>query len=279
MKYFIQLIIFYRIFNFILLLEFISTLSFTNKIQNYIQIYNSTIFSEIYLVTRVNIIKQFFYNSNITNYGFEEDAMKNNLLYAFLFMSQEIEPTLKELSKTNSFLENEYKDLFKQYYYSNFTELIKDEITNFISNRANSGFIEYFRYGFASINLRIFEILRYLNIKYFMNPDRNLEKNVSSLINHDYWHHINILLINIVRPWYKKINSLISSYYDSYTKQRLNYYMFAFVILLVLISLYYWIGWKHYENEFIDSIKKSFDLINLIPEEIKNIIINKLNEN
>ena len=35
---------------------------------------------------------------------------------------------------------------------------------------------------------------------------------------------------------------------------------------------------KSNEKYFIDSIKKSFDLINLIPEEIKNIIVNKLNE-
>ena len=33
------------------------------------------------------------------------------------------------------------------------------------------------------------------------------------------------------------------------------------------------------QKQKIDSIQKSFDLINLMPEEIKNIIINKLNEN
>ena len=279
-KYFFQLVVFYGIFNIILLLEYISTISFNNKIKNYIEIYNSTLFSEIYLVTRVNIIKQYFYNNSITNYGFEnEEEMKNNLLYAFLFMSQEIEPTIKELSKTNSFLEDEYKDLFKQYYYSNFTELIKEEIENVINEESNSDLNEYLKYGFASINLKIFEILRYLNIKYFMDPEINMEKNISNLINHDFWYQIHVLLVRVVRPFYNKINNLISSYYTTYTKQRLNYYIFAFVILLVLISLYYWIGWKHYENEFIDSIQKSFDLINLIPEEIKNIIISKLNEN
>ena len=280
MKYFIQLVVFYGIFNVILFLEYISTISFNNKIQNYIKIYNSTLFSEIYLVTRVNVIKQYFYDNTLTNYGFEkEEELRTGLLYAFLFMSQEIVPTIKELSKTNSFLENEYKELFKHYYYSNFSELIDEEISEIIKNEPNSDLIEYFKYGFGSVNLRIFEILRYLTIKYFMDPERNLNKNISNLINHGFWYQINEFLIKVVRPWYRKINILISSYYTSYTKQRLNYYIFAFVILLVLISLYYWIGWKHYENEFIDSIKKSFDLINLIPEEIKNIIINKLNEN
>ena len=49
-------------------------------------------------------------------------------------------------------------------------------------------------------------------------------------------------------------------------------------IVIVLVSIYYWIIWKRYEIEFIKSIKKSFELINLIPEEIKNIIVSKLNE-
>ena len=75
------------------------------------------------------------------------------------------------------------------------------------------------------------------------------------------------------------IKEIISSYYDSYTTKRLNFYIYLYVILLILISLYYWIVWKHHEDELINSIQKSFDLINLIPEEIKNIIINKLNEN
>jgi hypothetical protein len=51
-----------------------------------------------------------------------------------------------------------------------------------------------------------------------------------------------------------------------------------FALAIIVISMYYWILWKRYENDFIKSIKKSFELINLIPEEIKNIIVNKLNE-
>ena len=138
------------------------------------------------------------------------------------------------------------------------------------------GFLEF---GFSSVNSKIFEILKFLTIKYFMEPEIYSEKNISNLINHDSWVDIHNLLLGVVRPWYENIKELMSSYYVSYTTKRFNFYIYAFVILLVLISLYYWILWKHYEDEFIDNIQKSFDLINLIPEEIKNIIINKLNEN
>ena len=93
------------------------------------------------------------------------------------------------------------------------------------------------------------------------------------------WLEMHKLLEGIVREWYKNIDDLLSSYYNDYIDTKLNSYIFLFIVLIIVISLYYWIAWKKYEGEFIDSIQKSFDLINLIPEEIKNIIINKLNEN
>ena len=115
-------------------------------------------------------------------------------------------------------------------------------------------------------------------IKYFMDPQRNSEKNISELINHSMWINLHKLLMGIVRQWYQKMYDLLSFYYNDYMDGRLNFYIILFIVLIVVISLYYWIAWKKYEGEFIDSIQKSFDLINLIPEEIKNIIINKLNE-
>ena len=112
-----------------------------------------------------------------------------------------------------------------------------------------------------------------------MNSQRNLDYDISELINHPKWLNLHKLLMGIVRQWYQKIEDLLSLYYNDFMDSRLSYYIILFIVLIVFISLYYWIAWKKYEGEFIDSIQKSFDLINLIPEEIKNIIINKLNEN
>ena len=70
---------------------------------------------------------------------------------------------------------------------------------------------------------------------------------------------------------------MYESFYN-FVQEKLMQSIIVFSFVIVLISIYYWIIWKKYENEFIKSIKKSFELINLIPEEIKNIIVNKLNE-
>ena len=235
--------------------------------------------SEIYLLTRVNIIKQYFFNCSMTNYGFQEDATIYNFLYAFLFISQEIVPTIKETSRTHSFLDGEYKELFRKYYFTNYTDLINDELTGVNATDLYANLSDYFKYGYNSVNYKIFENLKYLSIKYFMNSQRNLDYDISELINHPKWLNLHKLLMGIVRQWYQKIEDLLSLYYNDFMDSRLSYYIILFIVLIVVISLYYWIAWKKNEGEFIDSIQKSFDLINLIPEEIKNIIINKLNEN
>ena len=278
-SYFIQLALFYGIVNIVILLEYIGSVSFCDYIHNYIDIYNSTYISEIYLLTRVNIIKQYFFNCSMTNYGFQEDATIYNFLYAFLFISQEIVPTIKETSRTHSFLDGEYKELFRKYYFTNYTDLINDELTGVNATDLYANLSDYFKYGYNSVNYKIFEILKYLSIKYFMDPQRNLDYDISELINHPKWLNLHKLLNGIVRQWYQKIEDLLSLYYNDFMDSRLSYYIILFIVLIVFISLYYWIAWKKYEGEFIDSIQKSFDLINLIPEEIKNIIINKLNEN
>ena len=279
LKYFIQLVFVYAIINIIIFTTYIDTIYFYNSIHNFIRLYNSTYFSEIYLISRMNLIKQYFFNTSITSHGFKESEMKYNFLYAFLLMSEEIEPTIKETSKTKSFLKDEYKKIFTKYFYGNITDLVKEELSNMENTPIYFFLVGYLEFGFSSVNSKIFESLKYLTIRYFIDPEIYSEKNISNLINHDCWVDIHNLLLGVVRPWYENIKELMSSYYVSYTTKRFNFYIYAFVVLLILISLYYWILWKHYEDEFIDNIQKSFDLINLIPEEIKSIIINKLNEN
>ena len=51
-----------------------------------------------------------------------------------------------------------------------------------------------------------------------------------------------------------------------------------FIIVIVIFILSYFIIWKSYEENLTLLLEKSFDLIKLIPEEIKYIIVSKLNE-
>ena len=275
--YFIELTIFYFIFNILALLKYINTRLYYFNIDKFTQVYNSTQLSQIYLMTRVDNIRQYLFNKSIIIYNVKENEMINHFIICFLTLSDQLEDTIKQTSKTDSFLKDDYINSFKKYMYENVSEIVpKDE-------RFSDKYLTYFKkaeIGFKAISLEIFELLRFLNIKYFLEDGKNdtIGNNISKLINDEIWEELNNLFINIVRPWYKNINSLMNESFYNCIQQQIIQSIIIFALVIILISMYYWILWKRYENEFIKSIKKSFELINLIPEEIKNIIVNKLNE-
>ena len=247
-------------------------------ISRFCEVFNSTQFSQIYLMTRIDIVKQYFYNSSIINYNMNKDIMIFNFFQCFINITDQLEETIKETSTTKSFLKY-YKFLFKQYMYNNFTDLFT-KINNINDEGLNVMIIQKVNYGFKSICSEIFELLQVLMNNYFKENEYNksLVNTTSELNKSRFWDILNDLAINLVRPWYKYMNKSINDSYYSMALQRVIQYIFLFVFMLVLISIYYWVIMKRYENKFIKTINKSFDLINLMPEEIKKVIVNKLNE-
>ena len=274
--YFFQLSIFYLLYNIFTFLKYINTRFYYSDIERFSQVYNSTQFSQIYLITRVDVVKQYLFNKSIINYNLTEDNMIYNFLSTLLQTSDQLEDTLKQISKTNCFLKDEYKVFFKQYMYSDFSEIIENkELFKRYKN-----FTKKAEIGFKSISFEIFEIIRYLNIKYFIDHERNktLPYNISDLVIHPLWIDVGDLIFYIVRPWYNKVIEKMETYFYEFVDNKIVSNIFVFISIIIILSIYYWILWKRYEDDFINSIKKSFDLINLIPEEIKNIIVNKLND-
>ena len=240
--------------------------------ENYIDIYNSTYYSNILLITRIDVHKQFYYNSSITNFNLTIDGTFFDYMLCFFNLPNQFEFILKETSKKHSF-SNEVKNIIKNYFYEDITKVIKYE-----SKIKGLNYTKENTINFNTNNLEFFENIRYITIKYFINSQRNNNLNISDLINDHRWLDINEILINIIRPWYRNFNTFFESLIYYYIEERQIYYIYFFIIQIVLVSLYYWIIWKKYENEFFDLIKKSFDLINIIPEDLKDIIVNKLNE-
>jgi hypothetical protein len=51
-----------------------------------------------------------------------------------------------------------------------------------------------------------------------------------------------------------------------------------FIVLIVSIIVIYFLIWKSFEDNLRELLKTSVDLINLIPESIKYIIVQRINE-
>ena len=278
--YFIQLVIFYIICNAFLIIKYFNTIYYYDNIEKFTIVYNSTQFSQIFLLGRINIVRQFFFNESIiileNNYGENID----NFMLCFLDMTKEFDQALKETSKTNSFLKDDYKKLFKRYIYENFTEImLKDIEQNYDLYKTFLKTIVDIEIGFKYISMEIYENLRILMINYLDNNRRNEAlKNASELLNDSNWILVDLMVNYLAKPWYKNIIELIEAKYYLYIDKLKSTYITVFVIIISLITLNFWLIWKRFEDRYIDLIRKSFELINLIPEEIKNIIVNKLNE-
>ena len=154
--YYAQLIIFFIIFNIIMLYKYLDNALYYKNIENYIIIYDSIRFSEINIMTRIDLAKQYFEDPSVGNY--ELTAINN--IYVFLFgfisISNKFSETIKEISKTNSFLKTFFKQDFIDNFYHNYAKLL---------NKENTDIEEYSKYGFKINSLEIFETLRYIYIK------------------------------------------------------------------------------------------------------------------
>ena len=272
--YFVQLILMSIILCLYTLLKYINATFYFKNTYNFSVVYNETQFSQIYLMSKINVIKQYFYNDTITNFNFPESTIDMVFAYVFIQMSDQLGEMMIYSSKMSSFLKNLYKNEFKKYFYSDFSELIKlDDINNnnfyYISNKTNN--------GFKQINIEIYEILRFFTIQYYINSNRD-QNHISELVFDEEWTNLDKLIVDYVRPWYNNMFNILDSCFVSYVENIEVMYIIVYITFIVLTSFYYWIIWKKYEDNFISLIKKSFDLINLIPEEIKNIIVIKLNE-
>ena len=87
-----------------------------------------------------------------------------------------------------------------------------------------------------------------------------------------------IIIQHLVRDWYNgTLTLMINSFYDFQGQAKFMYTIIFFCLIIILI-LYYSIIWKTYEEKLNTLLKGSADLINLIPQVIKNIIIEKFKE-
>ena len=274
--YFLQLTIFYIIYLIFIFFKYIKTRSYYENIEKFTKVYNSTQFSQIYLLTRIDIVKQYFYNSTIINYNMNNDNMIYNFLQCFTSITDQFEDAIKQNSKSNEFLVDEYTQLFLKYMYQNYSEILTQDKNDIENSKLT---IEKANIGFKAANFETFEKLRFLITKYLMDEERNkTNNNISELVNDKLWQDIGNIIFYLIRPCYQNLNQKMNLSFSSVVRDKIIESIIILFIVIVLVSIYYWIIWLRYEIEFIRSIKKSFELINLIPEEIKNIIVNKLNE-
>ena len=168
-------------------------------------------------------------------------------------------------SKTDSFLKNNYKKTFSQYLYHDFSQMINLELNDKFVN-----LFKLFENGFKSISFNVFE-----KLKFFWLLEVSMKENI---INNEKWADLDYLIIFVVRPWYNALINIMNNSVEHFINNSKMVQISVFIVIATMVILAYCIIWKSYEEQLTLLLKRSFDLINLIPEEIKYLIVSKLNE-
>ena len=170
-----------------------------------------------------------------------------------------------------------FLDKFELYIYDDISELLDNEFVE----RNKAGLKNTFGKGLKSCKTRLFENIRYLAIKYCNSSEiYDNSYNISKILTEPdrLYHEMNMGVQYVIKYWYKNVIKLmINNFYDFKNKSSIFYIVF-FICLIIIDILFYSIIWRTYEEKLKLLLKDSIDLINLIPIEIKNIIIEKINE-
>ena len=276
---FMEIVIVLSLFLFIYLICFITKyMNFRNRMENiyqYISLFNKTNIEQISTVLSFDIFKSYLFNRSIPILN------NNNTLEEFINVFNTISNKFQHLilytSKTDSFLKGEYLNKFKIYLSGNITELLDP---NFI--KINFSMIKNtIQKGLKISNLRLFENIRYMIITYCISDEIDNPTSNISYINKESGFRlfeVNSAISNIIRYWYNGVLKLMVNTFNDYQSKSTMYFIIFFICLIVICIIFYTIIWRIYEEKLIVLLKESVDLINLIPQEIKNVIIEKLNE-
>ena len=267
---FIKLVIFFILIESYIIFKFFYARNYIDDVKKFLDVFNVTYYSYIDIIINIDISKQFIYNKTIPIFYYtnsEKGIDKKSPFYSVFYnITNSFEEMVIRTSKTTSFLSKKYKDTFSKYFYKDFSGKIFID-TSYMPNQE---LLKLFYTGFKPIVSNIFEKMRCLWIDCYYNKEQT--------INDFVWCDIDYLVLYIVRPWFQEIIEILHNEANHFLNGVRVIQISLFIVVIVILIMSYFILWKSYEENLAILLEKSLDLIKLIPEEIKYIIVSKLNE-
>ena len=263
---YLKLVIFFLVFLIYMSFKFGYFMLNIESMSHFIDVYQITQNCQTNNIYTVDVIKSYLFDSNITIKDGKDNT--NTFIETYKSISDKLEEMIIETSRTTSFLSGDYQNKFREYLNSDFTQIISNP---------DDKYKEKYTEGLKKNIMREYDILKYISLRRLdMNENEGISKYV--LLNETEWIELNDLVENVIRHWFiGLVDTLNAKFEDFYDETRLVQ-ISVFISLLVVIILIYFIIWRNYEESLKSLLKISFDLINLIPEEIKYLIVLKINE-
>ena len=273
----LMIVTIFLVFNFCYFI--IKYFDFRGRMENineFISLYDKTFAAQTYFILWLDVYKSYSFNKSIPMLNSTDNMAL--VLKKFVLITEQFGESLYYITTKSSFLSGDL-ERFQKYLLGDCNDLLNDDLK--ISNYTNIS--SFLKHGIKPIEMKVFETIRYYDIIYCNVGDNCVDyysddMNAILFQDDDKLVILNVLNESVNRKWFEIVlNIIIESFVNYESKSKLNY-IIAFVCLIVIIILYYSIIWKMNEQKLIVILKGSADLINLIPQEIKNIIIEKLNE-
>ena len=246
------------------------------NINKFTDVFNVTQYCQSDNILSLDVVKSFLYNPTIPIYN--QTTTEEIFIYTFLTISDTFENLFVVSYNTSCFLHGNYIKKLFDYLNKDITS-IATNINSSISSASvqtydSSTYLGTLENGFKSVIARYYELIRYICVTY-INPNT---RNNFELWNSPEFKEINSIAKNVIRPWYKTIIALMNKEFENFIDEIKLINVSTFIVLLCCVILLYCLVWKSYEENLKQLLKTSVDLINLIPEEIKYQIVQKLNE-
>ena len=248
-----------------------------NNISQFISLFDRINIAQTNIILSLDIFKSYLYNKTIPVLNMTDTEVQ--FTETFMDLSEYFEDLIFYFSETKSFLKGEFLQKLRQYLYGNINEILD---SSFVENNTIK-LKTVFAKGLKSCKTKLIESIKFMTIQYFDSVENSDDQNndhISAILAEPQviFHEMNNAVQYVMKNWYKNVLKLIIDYFYDYENKSSIFFIVFFICLIVLDILVYSIIWRSYEEKLKLLLKESIDLINLIPLEIKNIIIEKLNE-
>ena len=253
---------------------------FRNRMSNisqFISLFDKINIDQNSLILSLDIFKSYLYNKSIP--VLNRTDTEKQFVENFMDLSEYLEDLIFYFAETKSFLKGEFLQKLRNYLYGNISDILDK---SFVQNNSENLRTDFAK-GLKASKSKLCESVKYMTLKYFDLIERNgnpNDDNISSILSEpeSTFSEMNNAVQYVIKYWYKNVIELMVNYFYDYKNKSSIYFIVFFISLIVIDILVYSIIWRTYEEKLKLLLKGSIDLINLIPLEIKNIIIEKLNE-
>ena len=249
------------IFQIYFIIKFISTSTSYERIRLCMEVSNVTRNAETDVVMSYNVLKTYFINSSIpllndsnSEFILRErvknitDAVEDWSKFTFLYMK---------------YIGENYMKTFIKLFFQNITDINTGGFTD-------EDFFSSMKFGFRGL------ITRYLSLMKtgaLMHLDG---VNETDIMNNEELGENGLKIVYVIRPWFNILNEELQSTLDNIFDNMISLCVGLFIGFIIFAVVIYVLAWKNVEFNLEKYLLNSIELVNLIPERIKQDLYNKI---